>query len=79
MAFKKTKRVIGAIVQGNRDYAETRQRLMREAEKSADSGTGSVNADVHNHAKELDRLMREQHVTWLGSVKNRYYRKSRMP
>lgn len=79
MAFKKTKRVLRAIIEGNRDYDETHRRLMKEAEKSAAKGTGSMNSDVQNHARELDRLMREQHVTWMGSVKNRYHKQSRMP
>lgn len=79
MAFKKAKRVLKAIVDGDRDYTATRKRLMTQAESTHGRNGGSLTADVNNQARELDRLMREQHVTWMGSVKNRYHKQSRIP
>ena len=72
MAFKKLKKAASAVYYGSQDYATERQRLSAQAEKNAGYGSGSLNSDVANHAKELDRLMREAHLSWGGSIKKRY-------
>lgn len=68
----KIKKAYRAFVDGTRDYARERERLSAQAEKTAGYGAGSTNLDVGNHARELDRLMREQHLSWGGSIKKRY-------
>ncbi len=68
----KIKKAYRAVVDGTMDYANEKKRLSKQAEKNAGYGAGSTNLDVGNHARELDRLMREQNVSWRGSIKKRY-------
>lgn len=68
----KIKKAYRAVVDGTRDYADEKKRLSKQAEKNAGYGAGSMGLDVGNHARELDRLMREQNVSWRGSIKKRF-------
>lgn len=72
MAFKKIKKIASAIYQGTKDYSREKDKLSAQAEKTAGYGSGSLNSDVANHAKELDKLMRKTHLSWGGSIKKRY-------
>ena len=72
MAFKKLKKAASAVYYGTKDYNAEYRKLNAQAEKNAGYGSGSLNSDVANHAKELDRLMRETHLSWGGSIKKRY-------
>jgi len=68
----KIKKAFSALIDGTRDYETERKKLSAQAERTTGHGSGSFDVDLHNHAKELDRLMREQHLSWGGSIKKRY-------